>query len=370
MSKTREWMKGIACTVFGLCACQSLAADGEAAGKDKNAAAPAQQQEEAPADAAAAKAKDTKPAAKAVVLDPLVRVINLRGSCTVKNADLKAPIAAKEGKAYPLSTVYKMGPDASAMLVLSSADVLSLYGGTEVKVDAPADKPASRVITLMNGKIRTGFRENTPAGTFSVVTEDFACKNLSGRAEYTLTHDGVATVVRIGVITDLVVVDGANFTLPELRAANIVEIATEANRAQSRITDVYGDYSIVLENGLETPTTFPMAAKATVKIWRVKAPIGGRDIVTTLAMSPSGTAIHRFAFAKGRADLATGELVTASQEENKDAAQDKQLKGLLEGAAPAAAEKKEEAPAAEEKKDEAPAEKDAAKKAPADASNL
>ena len=52
-----------------------------------------------------------------------------------------------------------------------------------------------------------------------------------------------------------------------------------------------------------------MSPRAVVKIWRQHAKVGGRLIVSTLAIDPNGRAVHRFAWAEGRPQVATGELV-------------------------------------------------------------
>jgi hypothetical protein len=94
-----------------------------------------------------------------------------------------------------------------------------------------------------------------------------------------------------------------------------------------------------------------------VKIWRESAPVGGRAIISTLVVSPAGMARHRFAYADGRPNLATGELIAPAAVEEKD----KEAMPVLLSTE----EKKAEAPAEKAEKTAEPpaeqAEKDAAK---------
>ena len=118
-------------------------------------------------------------------------------------------------------------------------------------------------------------------------------------------------------------------------------------RTLTRLTSVSGDFPIVLENGTETPVTFGMTPKAVVKIWRENAPVGGRPIISTLVVSPTGIARHRFVYAEGRPDLTTGELIVPADAELKEEALPVLLSvAAQESAAPAVA-----APAADGQKE-------------------
>jgi hypothetical protein len=97
-----------------------------------------------------------------------------------------------------------------------------------------------------------------------------------------------------------------------------VNIQTAGDRSLSRLTSVSGDFSILLENGTDTPVNYGMSPQAVVKIWRENAPVGGRAIISTLVVSPTGMARHRFAYAEGRPCLATGELITAQEGDDKE----------------------------------------------------
>jgi len=95
---------------------------------------------------------------------------------------------------------------------------------------------------------------------------------------------------------------------------------TSQDRAFSRLTSVSGDFAIILNKGEEDPVNFGMSPKAVVKIWRENAPVGGRPVIAVLVVSPTGIAKHRFAYAEGRAGVATGELIdpAATAKEDED----------------------------------------------------
>ncbi len=264
------------------------------------AAEEAQEQELAPVDE-----NQQQPAASI----PLVRVVNIRGGCEVNNPDVGQFAPALENKAYPLGSVFRTGANQTAFLIFSARDSVQLFANTEVLVTRPEGNTDGRIVRLISGRIRTDLRDNLPEGSFGVETPNASCKNLSGRGDYTLSSDANGETLQIATVTGSARIEGPHYHIPALRAANIINIQTAADRSLSRLTTVSGDFAIILEKGDEEPVQFGMSPRAVVKIWRENAPVGGRAIISTLVVGPTGIARHRFAYAEGRANIATGELI-------------------------------------------------------------
>ena len=271
--------------------------------------------EPAPAPAAAPAAEQQVPAKN---FEPLVRILNVQGACEVKNPDVGQFQPAQNNKAYPLGSVFRTAAGGSGLLVFSAQETVQVLENSEVVIGSPEKAPASRLIRLVNGKIKTTLRDNLPEGSFSVETPNTSCKNLAGRGDFSLSNDGNVETFQAATITGVARIEGLQYQIPALRAANTVNIQTAPDRSLSRLTSVSGDFPIVLENGTETPVTFGMSPKAVVKIWREVAPVGGRNIISALVVSPTGKARHRFAYAEGRANLATGELIAKQEGEDAD----------------------------------------------------
>lgn len=250
--------------------------------------------------------------------DFLVRLINVQGSCEVNNPDTKQFVPAQNNKAYPLGTIVRTGVGGSVSLVFSAQESVQILEKTEVSFAAAASNTNTRVVHLVSGKIKTNLRDNLPEGSFSIETLNTACKNVAGRADFSLTTEANYETFQVATITGVSLIQGPQFHIPALRAANTINIQTAQDRSLTRLTSVSGDFSVALDNGTETPVTYGMSPKAVVKIWREKAAVGGRLIISTLVVSPTGKAHHRFAYADGRADLATGELITAQEVEEKE----------------------------------------------------
>lgn len=304
-----------------------------------------------------AAAATAQPAAAATAQQPvklfefLIRVTNVQGACDVNNPDVKQFTAVQNNKAYPLGSVVRTGPGASALVCFSSQETVQLLENSEVAFAAADKNPNGRVVRLISGKIKTALRDNLPEGTIGVETPNVACKNVAGRGEFSLATDANAETFQAATITGSALVDGPQYRIAALRAANTVNIQTSVDRSLTRLTSVSGDFAVTLENGTETPVNYGMSPKAVVKIWRQNAAVGGRPVISTLVVSPLGKAVHRFAYAEGQACLTTGELI-AAQEGDEAEQKKEELPVLLtkeepKGAAPAA--KKQ--PEAEKEKD-------------------
>lgn len=247
----------------------------------------------------------------------LVRVVNIHGTCEVNNPDINSFKPALHNKAYPMGSRFRTGPGSSCFLVFSADDSAELTQNSEVMITGVSKDGItchSLTAKLIAGKLNTSLRDNLKDCTFNINTPNADIKDMTGRGEFSLTHEDNNEIFQAATITGRSSVDGPHYTIPALQAANTVNITTSPNRSFSRLTSVSGDFAIMLQNGTEEPVNFGMSPKALVKIWRENAPIGGRTIVSALVVSPTGMARHRFAYAEGRQALITGELVEAEQE--------------------------------------------------------
>ena len=243
--------------------------------------------------------------------DLFVRVVSVRGMAEVMNPDMGAFEPMAKGKAYPLGSVFRTGADGSAVMVFSGSESVQMFENTEVAVLADERNTKGRCAKLVSGKIRTFLKDNLQDGQFSVETPNASCKNMAGRAEFTLTMEGENERLVVATITGSIRMEGPQYTIGALRAANTLNVLTTPNRALSHLTGVSGDYKITLDNETDSPVFYDMSPKAVVKIWRDVAPLGGSMVVSTLAVSPTGKARHRFAYVLGRGDIfAQGDIAS------------------------------------------------------------
>ena len=243
---------------------------------------------------------------------PMVKCFRPRGSVRVMNPDRGKFEPAVSDKMYPLGTQFETAAGSSVTVFLSEQDHVILQAETLVAVKQGA-KPEMRVVAFSGGQIFTFFRDNTPEGMVEVQAPNAVLKNIAGKGDYTLKTAAGDESFRIVTITGNASVDGQQYSVPALRAANTLLVATEADRSMSRLTSESGEFAVVLEKGAEEPVSFKMSPRAVVKIWRQHAKIGGRLIVSTLAVNPNGVSVHRFAWAEGRPQVATGEMIQSDE---------------------------------------------------------
>lgn len=236
-------------------------------------------------------------------LSPLTQLSRMMGSITVSDPDVGKALPGVQGKRYPAGATFEAGPNSSAVLQFSSVDSIRLAAGSAVQVLAGENPEMSRIIKLIRGQVQTFFRDNAPDGMFQVETPNAVLKNVVGKGDYTLTVAGADETFRIATITGSCLVEGPQYSIPALRAANTLSVFTAADRTLSRLFGESGEYVIVLENGTEEPLKYKMSPQAVVKIYRQHAKVGGRLIVATMVISPKETLEHRFRFAMGRPQL-------------------------------------------------------------------
>ena len=285
----------------------------------QDAAQPAAAEEKAPA-AVAEPASAAAPLQTGKIFLPLVRAMYIQGVCEANNPDVGDFKPVQENKAYPLGSSFRTGPNGSAIIVLSAQENVQLMASSEAIVVAAEKNPDARIVRLVSGKIKTNLRDNLPEGCFGVETANTSCKNIMGRGEYSLTTEANTETFQAGTVTGSARIEGPQYEIPALRAANTINIQTATDHSFSRLTSVSGDFSIILQKGAEAPVNYAMSPKAVIKIWRENAPVGGRAVISTLVVSPTGMARHRFAYAEGRPNLATGELVEQAEETKKEEA--------------------------------------------------
>jgi len=233
----------------------------------------------------------------------LVRAISVRGAADVMNPDTGVWAPIQKNKAYPLGSVFRTGAGGEVVAIFSGSESVQMFPDTEIVVQACKDNPKGRSVQLVSGRILTFLKDNLLEGQFSVETPNASCKNMAGRADFSLKMEGENERLVVAAITGTIRVEGPQYAIAALRAANTVNVLTTPNRALSHLTGEKGDYKITLDNETDNPVVYDMSPKAVVKIWREAAPVGGKMVVSTLVVSPTGKARHRISFVVGRGGI-------------------------------------------------------------------
>ncbi len=244
--------------------------------------------------------------------EPLMQAVAVIGACTAKTPKGTATETVTIGRAYPLGTVYTVGKGGSLTLNFNSDANIKVSENSELVVDEIAGKPDCRIVRLLRGKINTTLPEDfKKEGALVIETFGLTCSKLIGKAEVQIMEEtSTDCLVQVRGVTGRTYVEGLHYVIPQIRAANILQVLQSKDQSFTRLMSLSGDYVCDLANGdPAAPTVFTLSPKAVVKIFRKRAPLSERLTVTTLTVSPSGKAKNNFSFVVGNADARTGELI-------------------------------------------------------------
>ena len=276
---------------------------------------------------------------------PLVRCRLIDG-CSVKV--MKSANAgwteAEEGRFYPMGSAFRVealegGAQMKAEFAFGEKAVLKATNAVEFATEEIEIGAPSRTVLLQKGRIMFDLPRSLPDGMFAVKAPFFACANLAGESifDYAPVGDGDEAVVRC--VTGSMALQGQHYKIARMGAANQVRIRTTGDSLFTSLRGESGDYVVTLDQGLvqdknfetgevkDVPKTldFSLSPQCAIKIFRKKAAVAGRMIVATMTFNPAGDILNRRAFAEGRANVNSGELVVpdsipgAEKEKAKDA---------------------------------------------------
>ena len=333
---------------------------------------------------AAAAAEDglPPPPSEAKPFTALFRCVRVNGVTQVLKPGASEWTKAEEGRFYPLGsavrTVSEAGAPVSAEFSFGPEATIKLEGAAEAATRAIEIGERARTLELRSGRVLVNLPRTLKEGLFSVSAPYFTCSNLAGesRFDYQPLGDGDEVVVRC--VTGTMTLEGRHYRIPRMAAANQVRIRSTGDDLFSWLRGESGDSKVVLDQGMTTeknfetgeekdvPKTyeFVLSPRCAIKVFRRRSPVGGNMLVSMMAIDASGEIKSRCAFAEGRSNVNSGELViapvaaaSAEKEKAKAASEDTEEVEAVE-AKPAKAKAKDDAEAADEEKEEKEDKKD------------
>ena len=308
---------------------------------------------------------------------PLVRCHLVDGcSVQVMKPGASAWADAEEGRYYLLGSTFRVaatvdGVPLRAEFAFGAKSMLKVTNAVEFATE-PIDIGATeRTVVMKRGRFFLDLPRTLPDGKFSVKAPFFACLNMAGESvfDYSPTGDGDEVVVRC--VTGSMALEGRHYKIERMGAANQIRIRTTGDDLFTSLRGESGDCHVLLDQGLvpeknfetgevkEVAKTldFVLSPQCSIKIFRRNAAVAGRMIVSTMTFNPAGDMLNRCAFAEGRANVNSGELVVpdtipdSGKDKTKEADADAETESV-EAAPAASADKDEEKEEKKEKKSE------------------
>lgn len=275
----------------------------------------------------------------------LFRIMSPRGNCQIRRPGQEAFEPVIKGKAYPYGSLLQCGKDSEMVISLSEADAVAMTGDSVVLAKLDREAGNRKVISLMQGEIKARLDVLNTNASVIIDSPVGRCVSMVGNAKIKLTSaPGEDTLEMTAGASCQVRLVGPQFVIPELKVGNSISISTLTDNSQTRIRDIAGDYRIFVNKGLEfnpmpseseeADVLLPvaMSAQSMVKIWREKAPVGGRLIVSVLATGPDGKGRESYAFAVGRNNVVTRSNVFDIPAGGDDQPQEKTAETANDGA--------------------------------------
>ncbi len=249
----------------------------------------------------------------------LFRIMSPHGDCQIRRPGQEAFEPVLKGKAYPYGSILKCGKESDMVVSLSESDAVRILANSMVGADIDREHGDRRIVSLKHGDINVRLDVLNTNNSAIIETPVGRCVSMVGNAKMSLVSTPAENTLEIRAEAACQIrLVGPQFVVPELKVGSAISISTAADYSQTRIRDILGDYRIFVNKGLELDPApaaeseegevllpVAMSAQSTVKIWREKAPVGGRLIVSVLATGPDGKGRESYAFAVGRNNVVT-----------------------------------------------------------------
>ena len=262
----------------------------------------------------------------------LFKCTRVEGIVRVLKPGASEPVDAEEGRFYPMGTVVsttsEAGVNASGEFAFGQLSTMKLVGTAEVLTCPIEIGEPTRTVELRAGRVLFNLPRTLKEGLFFVRAPFFGCSNLAGESQfdYQCLADGDETVVRC-VTGSLTLEDNrhGHYRIARMAAANQVRIRCSGDNLHATLRGESGDCKVELAQGMVTEKnietgeekeekktlTFSLSPRCAIKVFRRNAPVTGNMVVSIMTLDASGKIMNHCAFAEGRANVNTGELVIA-----------------------------------------------------------
>jgi hypothetical protein len=238
---------------------------------------------------------------------------------------------AAEGKYYPQGTTFRVGGGKTDRAVFEFGEevLLKAEGASEFAVAENAEGAANRTVVPVVGAFTVSLPRTFPTGLFSVAYPHFTAKDLAGESRHELIVSGDGEEAVVHVITGILALEGAHYSVARMGAADRIRIRTTHDALFTSMRGEAGDCKVSLDQGLSVyrdPMTgesktqnrrieFALTPQRAIKIFRKRSQVGGRMAVSVMTFDSAGEMRNRYTFAEGEASMNFGEEVVRIQEE-------------------------------------------------------
>ena len=282
---------------------------------------------EAPADVISQK----KDATRWFFALPLCR--RVQGDAEVLKPGASEWVPLEEGRFYPLGSSYRSSKGGSLVVLFGNECSVTVADGASFGTKSQPIGERSRGIVLTGGEVSLSLPGNLNQGMFFITAPGFTVRNPAGDSKYSFEDKGDGYFASVRCVTGMLEVEGRHFKIPAMHAADAFDIRSSHDGLETILYGRSGDYIAKLDRGIvsssevqddgsvksvEEPSVLDwhLSVATRVQINRAVPSIGERMSVTMMTFDSAGTMQNNFAFAEGRAEVNTGELVVSATEDD------------------------------------------------------
>lgn len=245
-------------------------------------------------------------------------------------------VPIEEGRFYPLGATFRAAKGGSLTVAIGKGATATVEDGASFAMRAQALGLKSRTLVLTGGEVNLSLPTDLAPGLFSVTSGSLSVVNPAGKSKYILKEKGDGVDLTVRCVTGTMEVKGRHYSIPAMRAADEFRVRSSRDDLETVLYGKSGDYVVRLDRGTVTKDVIQddgsvkhvataealdwhLSVATHVQINRAVPAVGERMSVTMMTFDAAGMMKNHFAFAEGRGEVNTGELVE-STEENDDAA--------------------------------------------------
>ena len=294
---------------------------------------------------------------QAETFDIVFQVKVPKGLCQVRTPGSTEFVPAIRNKAYPYgTTIQTVGPESSAVLLITKCDTLRIMPNTEVtlsKEESTISTNCAKIAKLSHGTLSTRLSSSATNSPVYVDSDLGRCKDIFGICKMTVRkgENKSSLMVRAESNSQLKFI-APQIIVPLLRNGYSFSIKSMNDKSFTRIGNLFGEYPVFINTSLELDPEIPEEAeesgseflfpikttsKAKINLWRENAPVGDNLIVSVLATDSEGKGKQSFAFAVGDPSITSRSQVAADKASSKEGSENDELAMDAAGEDPLAA---------------------------------
>ncbi|MBN2300941.1 MAG: hypothetical protein JXN60_00360 [Lentisphaerae bacterium] len=232
--------------------------------------------------------------ASAAGFDPLFRILQIEGICTVQKPGETQEVNALEDYAYPYGTRVKTGRNSSAVIRLSQGNDCRILAKADLAITEDVKNPKIKVIKLDAGKVDITLDEefDKSGDGLNVETASAICGAIGCKFSVDARMVQDLQVVVILCIKGKISIFGPHFKVPFITTDQGITVSSPRDRSFTRVKNVKGSYSIDVIGSDGEPKTIDIKMGSVIKIWRRKSEDGKLVIISTLVADETGALVE------------------------------------------------------------------------------